>query len=172
MILEFFSLACILVTLTLLLCLSYIDIKEHILPNEMVLGFAACGFVFHLSTLFHYTTLIDMGVGAIIGGGMLYLIRTVANYFYNDDALGLGDVKLMTAGGIWLGPEMILMGMTIGAFAGFLHGLSIAVYTVYHAKVPMDLSRMGIPAGPGFVLGLIVAGVMKFWSYPQMFLMP
>jgi leader peptidase (prepilin peptidase)/N-methyltransferase len=169
MILEFISLFCLLSTFALLLALSWIDLKEHILPNELVLALAACGFVFHLTTTFQFVSLIDMGMGAAIGGGMLYTIRLVANYFYKDDTLGLGDVKLMLAGGIWLGSEMILMGITIGAFAGFFHGLGVAVYTVRHAKVPMDLSRMGIPAGPGFAVGLIGAAILKFWSYPLLF---
>lgn len=164
--LELFALFCILASLILLGALSYIDLKEHLLPNELVLGFACCGFVFHLSTLFHYLSLNDMALGAMIGGGMLYLIRGIANYWYDEDTLGLGDVKLLAAGGLWLGPEHILIAAAIGAMAGFLHGMGLAVYTVYHAKLPLDLNKLAIPAGPGFVIGLILTSTYKFHDLP------
>lgn len=117
--LEIFALFCLLIGLILLGALSYIDLKTHLLPNELVLGFACGGFVFHLCTLFHYLSLSDMALGALIGGGMLYLIRGIANYWYDEDTLGLGDVKLLAAGGLWLGPEFILIAAAAGAMAGF-----------------------------------------------------
>ena len=108
-----------------------------------------------------------MALGALIGGGMLFTIRAVANKIYQQDTLGLGDVKLMAAGGLWLGPEAILMAAAIGAFAGFLHGLGIALYTVGKAKVPMQLSKLTIPAGPGFAAGLLVMAIYTFRNLPQ-----
>lgn len=164
--LEIFALFCLLIGLILLGALSYIDLKTHLLPNELVLGFACGGFVFHLCTLFHYLSLSDMALGALIGGGMLYLIRGIANYWYDEDTLGLGDVKLLAAGGLWLGPEFILIAAAAGAMAGFFHGLGLAVYTVYHAKIPLDLNKLAIPAGPGFVVGLIITAVYKFQDLP------
>jgi len=164
--LEIFAIFCIITCLILLAVLSYVDLKDHLLPNELVLGFACCGFVFHLCTLFHYLSLNEMAIGALIGGGMLYLIRGIANYWYDEDTLGLGDVKLLAAGGLWLGPEHILIAAALGAMAGFLHGLGVAVYTVYHAKVPLDLNKLAIPAGPGFIIGLIVTAVYKFQDLP------
>ena len=111
-----------------------------------------------------------MLLGALIGGGMLYLIRGIANYCYDEDTLGLGDVKLLAAGGLWLGPENILIAAAVGAFAGFLHGLGVAVYTVGKAKVPMQLSKLSIPAGPGFAAGLILTAIYTFWTFPAMLL--
>lgn len=166
--LEIIAAICLLGAVILLIVLSYIDLKEHLLPNELVLALACSGFVFHLCTAFTYLSMIDMLAGAVIGGGMLYIIRAVANYYYNEDTLGLGDVKLLAAGGLWLGPEDILIAAAAGAFAGFLHGLSVAVYTVGKAKVPMQLSRLSIPAGPGFAAGLGVTAIYAFWSFPSL----
>ncbi len=166
--LIFIAIFCVFIGLALLSILSYIDLKEHLLPNELVLGLACCGFVFHLCTLFYYLDLEDMGLGALIGGGMLYVIRGVSNYWYDEDTLGLGDVKLLAAGGLWLGPEFILIAAAVGALAGFFHGLSLAVYVVGKAKVPLDLSRLSIPAGPGFAVGLALTAAYKFRDLPQM----
>lgn len=168
--LEIIAAICLLGALILLLVLSYVDLKEHLLPNELVLGLASCGFVFHLCTMFYYLEMVDMMIGALIGGGMLYVIRGVANYYYDEDTLGLGDVKLLAAGGIWLGPENILIAAAAGAFAGFLHGLGVAVYTVGKAKVPMQLSKLAIPAGPGFAVGLVATAIYAFWNFPSQFM--
>ncbi|MAE52416.1 MAG: prepilin peptidase [Micavibrio sp.] len=171
--LEIFALLCVIGGIVILGALAYIDLKTYLLPNELVLGLACCGFVFHLSTLFHYVTLEDMALGAIIGGGLLYVIRGLANYWYDEDTLGLGDVKLLTAGGLWLGPEHILIAAAAGALAGFFHGVIIAIYTIFHAKVPVksfDLSRLSVPAGPGFAAGLLCTAIYMFCTLPEILL--
>ncbi len=128
------------------------------------MGFATLGIVFHLSTYFIYESLTNIVLGAFIGGGILYAIRTVANAIYKDDTLGLGDVKLLVAAGLWLGPQSVLVAMTIGALCGLLHGLWIALYTKIKSKVSVNLSKLSIPAGPGFAIGIAIAGVLKFWT--------
>lgn len=168
--LEIFALLSILIAFILLTALSYIDLKEGLLPNEMVLGLVACGMIFHLSLLFYYLDMPDMALGAFIGGGLLYVIRGVSNHFYQEDALGLGDVKLMAAGGIWLGPEGILIAMTVGAFAGFLHGAFVAINAMRRAGVKTDLTRFSIPAGPGFAVGIVATGIYIFRDLPVILL--
>lgn len=168
--LDLIAIFCLLAAIILLGCLSYIDLKSRLLPNELVLGLACAGFVFHLATMFHYLSLEEIALGALVGGGFLYIIRAGANYYYKEeDTLGLGDVKLLAAGGIWLGPEMILIAAALGALAGFFHGLILAVYTVGKAKVPMQLSRLSIPAGPGFAAGIVLTALYKFREVPVLF---
>lgn len=162
--LEIIALLCLAGALVILYILSVIDLRDRLLPNELVMGFMSLGLVFHLATLLHYNSFTDMALGAFIGGGILYLIRGTANAYYKGDTLGLGDVKLLGAAGIWLGPESILIAMTIGAFAGFLHGMAIALHTVGNAKVGMDLRKLSIPAGPGFAVGIVITGIMRFWN--------
>ncbi|MCD8497634.1 MAG: A24 family peptidase [Alphaproteobacteria bacterium] len=151
--------------LTLLCALSVIDLKHGLLPNELVLGLACTGVVFHSAFMFHHVNLEDMAIGAFIGGGILFLIREIANRVYQEDTLGLGDVKLMAAGGVWLGPEGILIALTLGALAGFLHGLFAAITSMARAGVKSDLSRFSIPAGPGFAVGLVLAALYQFTGW-------
>lgn len=156
----------VLAVIIILLILSYIDIKEFLLPNELVLGVAVTGLIFHVSTMFIYSSFEDLLLGAFIGGGSLFLVRGVASHFYGEDALGLGDVKLLAAGGLWLGAEHILIAITLGALAGFVHGLGVAIYTQTKSKVKIDINRLSIPAGPGFAAGLFLTGLAKFVSLP------
>lgn len=165
MVLDVIAILSIVIAVIILGILSKIDLAVRLLPNELVLAFAVCGLVFHLSTSFLYESLAGMLIGAAIGGGFLYAVRAAANYYYEDDALGLGDVKLMTAAGLWLGQDYILIGLTLGALAGLLHGLTVVVAErlIHNEKIPMG--QLSIPAGPGFAVGIIAAALVKFGAF-------
>lgn len=142
--------------------LSAIDLREKLLPNEYVMSLAILGALFHLSTAFHFLSLQDMALGAVIGGGFLYLTREIANRLYKDDTLGLGDVKLMGAAGIWLGPYYILLALTAGGIAGLLHGLALAFSEKLKTGAMPSFNKLSLPAGPGFAAGIVIAAIMQF----------
>jgi len=149
----------------LLIILSVIDLRIGLLPNVYNLAFAICGVLFHAVLGFSLLSVQGMVIGALIGGGMLWGIRFVANRVYNQDTLGLGDVKLLAAGGIWLGPHGILLAITLGAFAGIVHsGLALA-YKKIRAQDAGKLSHFSIPAGPGFAVGIVAAIVFEYWDF-------
>ncbi|MCB9991957.1 MAG: prepilin peptidase [Rhodospirillales bacterium] len=151
--------------LTLLFCLAAVDLKTRLLPNEMVLGFATLGVIFHLTSMAEFVTPANAALGGIIGFSMLYIIRAAANRIYKADALGLGDVKLIGAGGIWVGPDMIMLAMAIGAFAGLIHGFGYAMRQSRRTGQKPDFARLQIPAGPGFAIGIGIAIIYKFWNF-------
>jgi leader peptidase (prepilin peptidase)/N-methyltransferase len=150
-----------------LLILCAIDLREKLLPNEYVLAFAIQGALFHLATGFHFLSLQDMALGAFIGAAFLYLTRAVANHFYKDDTLGLGDVKLLGAAGIWLGPYYILLALTAGGIAGLLHGLGLALTEKARTGVMPSLNKLSLPAGPGFAAGIVIAAMMQFHTFQK-----
>jgi leader peptidase (prepilin peptidase)/N-methyltransferase len=78
--------------------------------------------------------------------------------------LGLGDVKLLGAAGLWLGVEGVVMAMTVGAFAGLVHGILVAVIRGIREKSSPNLHRLMIPAGPGFCVGIACVGL---WQYAE-----
>ena len=156
--------------LIILFALSAIDLKVGLLPNEFVLGLLALGFVFHLSTLYTYLSIEQMLLGGFIGAAVLYVIRGLADKFYAEDSLGLGDVKLMGAAGIWLGPYYILIALTAGALAGLAHGIGLALYRTLKTKSKLQLASLSLPAGPGFAIGIIIAALYAFRTFPAMFL--
>ena len=154
----FLATLCLIAALVLLGILCVIDLKVRLLPNIYVFPFAVCGLIFHLLTAFTYLPAATVFGGAALGFGLLYLIRAAANRYYGMDALGLGDVKLMGAAGIWLGVEGVLFALTAGAFAGLLHGLGYGLYVSWRDKTPLNLHRLAIPAGPGFAVGIVISG--------------
>jgi leader peptidase (prepilin peptidase)/N-methyltransferase len=162
---EGLALGCLFSALALLIALSLIDLKTRLLPNKLVAPFAMLGIIFHIVTHWFYLTPLQLLLGAFVGAGILYGIRFTANRIYKQDTLGLGDVKLLGAAGFWLGPDGVLMAMILGAFAGLLHGLAVALWQTLHHKKKFNLSRLEIPAGPGFAIGIIAVGLYLFLPF-------
>ncbi len=150
------SIVCISIALVFLGMLFVVDLKTKLLPNKYVAGFFISGVIFHTVNKFQFIAPLDMALGVIAGGGLLLTIRYVANRIYKIDTLGLGDVKLMGAAGVWLGMDYIFLALSIGAFAGLIHGL------IYGHYKKVKLSKLSIPAGPGFIFGIIIVGIIKF----------
>lgn len=168
--LEIVSLLSLIGALITLFFLSKIDLKHFILPNTLVLTLLCLGLIFHITTAFYIIDLRGMALGAAMGGGILWAIRFVSNAIYKDDTLGLGDVKLLAAAGIWLGTDHILIAMIVGALAGLLHGLGFAMYKKVKTQTPLNLKTLSVPAGPGFAIGIIIAAYMMISPYKEILL--
>ncbi len=147
-----------------LIVLAVIDLKTRLLPNKFVGAFATLGGIFHIASGFSFAGITDIIAGAIAGIALLLIIRMIANRHYGRDALGLGDVKLMGAAGLWLGLEHIFLAISLGAFAGLLHGLCVFAHMRHIQKDDkVSLSTLSIPAGPGFIIGIVSVAVFKFY---------
>lgn len=143
--------------------LTYVDLKTWLLPNKLNLILAILGIIYHIMLKFSVLEPVEMLAGLLLGGGTLLVIRFFGNRYYGHDTLGLGDVKLLAAAGLWLGPQGVVMAMTIGAFMGIIHGIIVAGMTSYRTKEPFNLKRLMIPAGPGFCVGIISAFIIQYF---------
>lgn len=153
------ALLCVIAAIITLIALSVIDFKTWILPDPLNLLLAVTGVIFHLSSYFHILPPHEMIFGALLGAGLLYMIRMGGNAYYKQESLGLGDVKLLGAAGFWLGIEGVVIAIVLGAMAGILHGVLLAVYNVIKDKSGFSLKRLMLPAGPGFCVGIFLTGI-------------
>ncbi len=162
-------LLCVPAGLYVLFRLCVIDLRVRRLPNPLVLSLALLGLAFHFTSAFYYASPQDMILGALLGGGSLALIRAIGNTLYQQDTLGLGDVKLLAAEGLWLGAHDTTLALVLGAGAGLLHGLAL----LWHAKITRQntgpLATFSLPAGPGFIAGFIITALAKFWGLPHLY---
>lgn len=163
--LEHLPFALLIAAVLLLLVLSAIDLKYWILPDELNLALALCGIAFHIVTGYVFVGVKDMILGAACGAGLLYIIRFFANRAYGRDTLGLGDVKLLAAGGLWLGLDGTLQAITVGAFAGLVQGILYAALISLKTKQRFSIGNLSIPAGPGFAVGLAGIGWFMFGDF-------
>ncbi len=162
---DILALLCLIGAVGLLIALSVIDLRTFLLPNVLVLPFALLAPVYHYCTGFSYLGPWAIVIGGVIGFGFMFGMRAAANAYYKDDALGLGDVKLMGAGGLWLGGEGTLLAITGGAFAGLIIGLLYAVVMAKKEGKELNLNKMAVPAGPGFAVGIIGVGIWMFHDF-------
>ena len=98
------------------------------------------------------------GLGAAVGWGATWAIRTVGTRVFGQEAMGLGDVKLMAGIGAFVGWPGALLTFFIGSIAG-------AFFGVCGRFVGLDTNRIAF--GPYLALGAVVtlyggSGLMHF----------
>lgn len=146
----------------LLAALAYRDLKEYILPDYLNAALALSFMAFHIATHWQIITPVNALLGGIAGGGLLLFIRAISNKFYREDSLGLGDVKMMAAAGLGLGFPDVLMALSLGAFAGLLHGLGMVCADRRTNKRKTPFGQANVPAGLGLAVGIALVMVYKF----------
>jgi leader peptidase (prepilin peptidase)/N-methyltransferase len=110
--------------LTLLLAIAVTDARFYIIPDELSLGGAVLGVA--LALLAGSPTLQEAAIGAVAGGGALWLIAILGTWAFKKEAMGGGDIKLMTMIGVFLGWQGALLTVFLGALAGTLVFVPIA----------------------------------------------
>lgn len=145
----------------LLFWLALYDLKHMRLPNIYVYLFALCGLFFHAVTSFIYLDKMEVILGGALAFILLYVIRAVSSRVYKREALGFGDVKLLAAAGLWLGPMGFSYALTLGAFCVVLYGLLTALFIKIRTG-EWHLRQLKVPAGPGFIIGICVMLLVQF----------
>jgi leader peptidase (prepilin peptidase) / N-methyltransferase len=150
----------------LLVALAVIDCRHYILPDKLNALLAVAFIVFHLATGWHFITPLAALLGAAAGAGMLLLVRAAATKYYGEDALGLGDVKLMAAAGLGLGFPDIMLTLSLGAGLGMVHGLILGLIKKRRGEA-VAFARINVPAGLGLCIGIFI---MMVWRFGGVFL--
>ncbi|MBL8630554.1 MAG: prepilin peptidase [Rhodospirillaceae bacterium] len=128
--------------------LSYIDFKTGYLPDVIVGPLALAGLTI---------AVIGSPIGvswplallaATINAGLFYGLRWIVSRMKGREAMGLGDVKLIAAAGLWLGPLALPYIMAVGGIATLLGAGITGLIT----RKPVWQGEM--PLGPGLCLGI------------------
>ena len=106
-------------------------------------------------------------LGAMVGGGSLWLVGAIWKKLRGVDAMGFGDVKMMFGVGALLGWRLAFLSIFIGAFTGALAGVGVIVTSKdkdMQAQIPF-----GIFLGIGSILALLFGEQLITW-YMQTFI--
>ena len=129
-----------------LLALAVTDMREELLPDALTLPLAAAGLV--LAAFDGTDALAGRLLGAAAGYGVLTATRAIYRRLRRRDGLGLGDAKLLAAGGAWVAwpglPSVLLLGCVATLGWALLQGW-------WRGGVALDRR---IPFGPGLCLGI------------------
>ena len=102
--------------------LSYIDYRQHILPDELNYALLWSGLLFHVFGLLSGS--LDAAViGAVAGYLCLYLVATLYEKLRGQMGLGLGDAKLFAALGAWFGWQALPTILLIASLQGITYAL-------------------------------------------------
>lgn len=124
---------------SVLVLLATIDVRHRYLPDAATLIVAALAFV----RIWLGTPAPGEALAGLLAFGTLALaLRWSAGRWLRREALGLGDVKLMAAAGLWLGAALLPAFLILAGGAGIAWSLA--------------LRRREFPFGPSLALALFV----------------
>ena len=125
----------------LLLVLAVTDWQERLLPDRVTFPGMALGLGFSLLVPIADETvwllvrwagweplplavesLLESSLGALVGGGSLYVVGELYFRLRGREGMGLGDVKMMALVGFFLGPKLALLTIFLAALGGSLLG--------------------------------------------------
>jgi len=136
-----------LLLVAVLVVLFAIDLEHQILPNAITLPGIPIGI---LLSAFGPQGWVDAVTGAILGGGILYLIAGAYYLVRREEGLGMGDVKMLSMIGAFLGWKAVLVTLVLSSFAGALVGVAIIAFM-------RGGLRLALPFGTFLAAGALTA---------------
>ncbi|HJX35282.1 MAG TPA: prepilin peptidase [Desulfatiglandales bacterium] len=147
-----------------LIVISIIDLRHQIIPDIISIPGIVSGLL--ISIIFGDIKWHDSLIGAIAGGGILYIVAEVYFLLTGKEGMGGGDIKLLAMIGAWMGWKALPKIILISSFTGIIIGGTALVLT--HKGM-----RARIPFGPFLVLGALaylffkqpIDAVFKYYFY-------
>ena len=128
---------------------TWIDIRDGIIPDWLNVAIAVLGLARVIMTADLFTAIEAVGEGIAIGA-IFWLLRRLYFAYRGIQGLGLGDVKLLAAAGIWVG----VAGIPIVLLIGTVTALACAGVTQLSGRALTG--RTSLPFGPFLAAGLLL----------------
>jgi len=116
-----------------ILLASWIDYSQRRVPNWLNLAILVAGFVVQ-AMYFGWSGMETGAMGMLMGFGVLIVPWMM-------HGMGAGDVKLMAAIGVWLGPLLTLYSFALGAVIG---GVTAAIMILSTGRLRMACANIGL----------------------------
>jgi leader peptidase (prepilin peptidase)/N-methyltransferase len=131
----------------LLVAITFIDLDLRIIPHELTIagivgGLAASPLIgAHTGVGFQ-----ESAIGALVGGGIIFLVIHVYFLVRRREGMGGGDFMMMAMLGAWLGYEAVLFVLFAASLQGTL--AAVVLFATGHRGAPEPLEP-GEGAAPG-----------------------
>jgi leader peptidase (prepilin peptidase)/N-methyltransferase len=117
------------------ICLTFIDLDHHILPDELTLGLLWLGL---FCSLFNIFTDSHQAILGAMGGYLLFaVIQAIFGFATGKTGMGQGDYKLLAALGAFLGLSFIPLIILLASFSGLIFALTYMVITKHYKSTPL-----------------------------------
>ncbi|HEX4949675.1 MAG TPA: prepilin peptidase, partial [Blastocatellia bacterium] len=112
--------------------------------------------------MFAVENLVAAGLGALVGGGVIWLLRAIYFYTRGFGGMGLGDVKMMAIIGAFLGWPVAILVLIFGSLAGSVVGI-LQVTIGKSASGLKTKLPFGVFLGAGAILALFFGAAIVRW---------
>ncbi len=144
------------ILLPMLLCAFVVDLKEQIIPNRLNLLIFEVGLVFvFLHGFSNINIALNMLIGMITGGAIFLIITLLGGLIAGKEAMGMGDVKLMGALGLYFGLQNIVV---ISVLAFLIGAIGSIIFMIIKRKT----ANTYIPFGPFIVISSVITIFVPF----------
>ncbi len=109
-----------------LICLSIIDLKHSLLPDDITLPFIWLGLACSIFGLF--TDIYSSLIGVMLGYSILWLIFMSFKIVTGKEGMGYGDFKLLALFGAWFGWQFLPLIILLSSIAASLIGIAMIVF--------------------------------------------
>ncbi len=135
-----------------LIVITVIDLYHQIIPDVISLPGIVIGLLGSL--VIPKITFWSSLIGALSGGGSLFLVATVYQWLFKREGMGGGDVKLLAMIGAFLGWKAVILTIFLSSFIGSIIGITVMLIKGKDFKY-------AIPFGPFLALGAVIS---LFWG--------
>jgi len=128
----------------IMIVLVFTDLRERILPDAVNFSGLGIGLAFSFivkptdgsalwiaNRMFEFPppapvlSFVDAILGALVGGGLLWLVSEAYFRMRGREGMGLGDVKMMLMAGAFLGAKRTLLTILAGSVLGSVLGVAV-----------------------------------------------
>jgi len=108
--------------------MSAADWRHRLIPDVFLFPFLLAGLLLSAHGALPWVGIEESAIAAIIGYGLafgmniLFKLKT-QNSKLKTDPIGMGDIKLLAAGGIWLGVTGLSIALVVACALGYIWGL-------------------------------------------------
>lgn len=140
----------------ILICLTFIDLDYHLLPDQLTLLLVWTGLFFSLFFLFVDSQ--DAIIGAMAGYMIFATLQLLFGWATGKVGMGQGDFKFLAALATFTGWQLLPLIILLASISGI-------IFTLIHMLIKREFKSVPLPFGPY----LAIAGwVALLWGHEMM----
>lgn len=133
-----------------LLVVTFIDLEHQIIPDKITLPGMVLGLIFSATVL--PVGWRDAFFGLFLGGALFWGLAVVSEWWFGQEGMGGGDIKLIAMIGAFLGWRDVLLTIFLAALIGSVGGIAAMLIQGKGWR-----SKYQIPFGPYLAAGALIA---------------
>lgn len=142
---------------TILLGITITDARHMIIPHEFTFGGLAMGLL--IAGLQGWPVLLNALIGAATGFAVIWIVGTLGTWALKKDAMGGGDLWMMTMVGAFVGSQGVVITVFLGALLGTLVFGPVALM---RKEKGLQLP-FGVFLAPAGAIAFVVGDAMWAW---------